>query len=659
MTRFLTKSRFKVAYECPAKLYYQEQPQIYGNNNRDNEFLKALAQGGFQVGALAKLYYPGGIDLEGMKTDEAIAKTEELLKREKVTLFEAAIQTGSFLVRIDVLIKDGNKISLIEVKSSSFDSSKHGDFFKKRDPGIDGDWEPYLIDITFQTWVANQAHPDWQISSYLMLADKSVKTTVGGLHQYFRLESADQRTGRVLVKPGLTDADLGTPILKAVPVDREVAYLVSQELFPNGEKLPAFAKYLAEHHTSQTRALARISSICKRCEFRIGPDLKESGVKSAFDECWKDAGKIKDDDKDRALIFDIWNCRKTEDFLSKDKLFFDQLVEEDLKPKSKPKKERRLEPYQRQWLQIEKNLESDPTPFVEQEGLKELFAGVTYPIHCIDFETTMAAIPFHKGRRPYEQIAFQFSHHVLYEDGRVAHVDQHLDMRTGVFPNFEFVRRLRDSLSKDQGTIFRFAAHENTVLRQIRSQLLDTPESDQADLLAFIDSVTQPRKGEDGKAGLRNMLDLREIVLEHYYHPLMGGSNSIKKVIPAVLEESKFLREKYAKPIYGKGLTISSLNFDAMTWIKLSADGHVTDPYKMLPPVFNDLAQELFGEEAPMFHDDSIDDGGAAMTAWGRMQFTEMKDAERSAIQAALLKYCELDTLSMIWLLEYWKSLFG
>jgi hypothetical protein len=60
-----------------------------------------------------------------------------------------------------------------------------------------------------------------------------------------------------------------------------------------------------------------------------------------------------------------------------------------------------------------------------------------------------------------------------------------------------------------------------------------------------------------------------------------------------------------------------------------------------------------------MFHDDSIDDGGAAMTAWSRMQFTEMKEAERAAIQGALLKYCELDTLSMVWLLEYWREEVG
>ncbi len=656
MPRYLSKSRFKVAYECPAKLYYNEQPSVYGNNNLDNEFLRALAYGGFQVGALAKRYYPGGLDLEGLKTDEAIARTRELLQQNTVTIFEAAIQVGLFLVRVDVLVKDGENVSLIEVKSKSFNSSDHGDFFKKRDPGVDGDWEPYLVDVAFQTWVTSQAFPNWKISPFLMLADKSVQTTVDGLHQCFRLQSPDRRTARVQVKPTLSSTDLGVPILTAVSVDREVNYIITQEIFPNGEKLPEFAQYLAEHHANGSKGLMRISSLCKSCEFRIGEELRSTGVKSGFDECWTTSGKLSEKDKDRALIFDIWNCRKTNDLLAKDKLFFDQLAETDLKPKGKSKKDRRLEPWRRQWIQIEKRLSNDPTPYVDGDGLREIIDNLDYPVHCIDFETTMVAIPFHKGRRPYEQIAFQFSHHVLNQDGSIVHMDQHIDMRTGVFPNFDFVRRLKESLSKDQGTIFRYAAHENTVLRQIRRQLLDTPQPDQDVLLAFIDSITQPKNGEEGKAGPRNMLDLREIVLDHYFHPLMGGSNSIKKVIPAVLEESGFLKEKYSKPIYGKGRAIPSLNFDELTWIELDQAGRVKDPYKRLPPVFGDIPQDVFSEEHPLFQDDAIDDGGAAMTAWGRMQFTEMKDVERQAIQKALLKYCELDTLSMIWLLEYWGS---
>ena len=55
--KYLTKSRFKTAYECPRKLYYLEHKE-YGNKNTEDEFLAALAEGGFQVGALAKACRP-------------------------------------------------------------------------------------------------------------------------------------------------------------------------------------------------------------------------------------------------------------------------------------------------------------------------------------------------------------------------------------------------------------------------------------------------------------------------------------------------------------------------------------------------------------------------------------------------------------------------
>jgi len=54
--------------------------------------------------------------------------------------------------------------------------------------------------------------------------------------------------------------------------------------------------------------------------------------------------------------------------------------------------------------------------------------------------------------------------------------------------------------------------------------------------------------------------------------------------------------------------------------------------------------------------DGSIADGGAAMTAYSRMQFTEMTSAECERVTNALLKYCELDTFAMVMIWEYWKN---
>ena len=83
-----------------------------------------------------------------------------------------------------------------------------------------------------------------------------------------------------------------------------------------------------------------------------------------------------------------------------------------------------------------------------------------YPLHFIDFETSMVAIPFNKGRHPYEGIAFQFSHHMVHEDGRIEHRGQYLNTGTGVFPNYDFVRNLKRELGQDEGSIFQISTRK-------------------------------------------------------------------------------------------------------------------------------------------------------------------------------------------------------
>jgi hypothetical protein len=54
-----------------------------------------------------------------------------------------------------------------------------------------------------------------------------------------------------------------------------------------------------------------------------------------------------------------------------------------------------------------------------------------------------------------------------------------------------------------------------------------------------------------------------------------------------------------------------------------------------------------------------VADGGAAMTAFARMQYTEMSDFEREHLCALLLQYCELDTLAMVMIIEAWRDWLG
>lgn len=57
------------------------------------------------------------------------------------------------------------------------------------------------------------------------------------------------------------------------------------------------------------------------------------------------------------------------------------------------------------------------------------------------------------------------------------------------------------------------------------------------------------------------MIDLCKVVKIFYYDPQMGGSNSIKAVLPAVLNSSKYLQQKYSNPL--QEIDLSFMNFDA------------------------------------------------------------------------------------------------
>lgn len=151
------------------------------------------------------------------------------------------------------------------------------------------------------------------------------------------------------------------------------------------------------------------------------------------------------------------------------------------------------------------------------------------------------------------------------------------------------------------------------------------------------------------------MVDLRELILRFYYDPLTYGSNSIKYVFPALLTRSQFLQEKYSQPIYGAEGGIPSLNFSSMQWVR-KENGSIVDPYTLLPKLFQDIDISEKGLDL-LFGDDSIKGGGTASIAYSRLQFCEMDEIERKELVTALLKYCELDTLAMVMIVEAWQNM--
>jgi hypothetical protein len=271
-------------------------------------------------------------------------------------------------------------------------------------------------------------------------------------------------------------------------------------------------------------------------------------------------------------------------------------------------------------------------------------------LHFIDFETSTVALPFTAGRIPYEQVAFQFSHHVYYEDGTIEHKTQFISNTPGEFPNFIFARALKSALDSDTGTIFRFATHENSILNAIIVQLNASNEPDKEALVSFLKTITVSKKDSvETWNGLRSMVDLNFIVKAYYYNPHTKGSNSIKAVLPASLHSSNFLKSKYANPI--GSINVGSKNFDeSHVWLSVS-NNDVVNPYKMLPSLFENWSQVYKDDIVSEL--DSIADGGAALTAYAKLQYEDMTIEERKEITSGLLKYCELDTLAMVMLYEH------
>ena len=647
MTNYLTKSKFTHCLECPTKLYYKNHPKEYVSSQDDNDFLQALAEGGIQVGELAKLYYPGGHDLPYSK-DKSISldETKRLLGQDEVIIYEAAIRHDLTYALVDILVKKGNRIDLIEVKSKSWEQ---GETFYKQNGKLYPKWHKYLYDVAFQTWVMQKAYPKFEVRPHLMLIDKGVSTTVEGLHQYFQIVENEEGRSEVRLTENRADINLGDPIMKTIEVSDEVALIFKGEAREPKSELEArgfnqWVEGLCDLIREDQKYPVSIGKKCKNCEHRV-EDAKLNGKKAGFNECWNEALNWSEEELQKPHAFDVW-------YASAKKYMEDEVyLMEDITPEYLDVAESSLyqQPIwddgrgQRQLAQAMKLTARHDDSEVVLPGLFHEMDSWTYPLHFIDFEGIAPAIPFHKGCKPYKKIPFQFSMHNVYEDGRVEHVAEWVDQRKGEYPGFDFIRELKKVLEEDEGSVFMYHHYEKTTLNDVKTRLLESEEPDREELIAWIDTLVT-------EGAPRELIDQQRLVVKYYYSVHMGGSNSIKDVLPAVLNESKLLKEIYSKPYSGLSLKDKIL-------CQTDENGKVINPYKLLDPIGYGIPDEDEIEDLDLDLDDRISEGGTAMMAWARMQFEDVTEAERENVFEALLRYCELDTLAMVMIHQHWEWL--
>ena len=198
---------------------------------------------------------------------------------------------------------------------------------------------------------------------------------------------------------------------------------------------------------------------------------------------------------------------------------------------------------------------------------KAMLAGLRY---YIDFETIAFAVPIWAGTRPYEKIPFQWSCHIEQLDGTLEH-HMFLDIG-GNNPERDFAESLIAVVGATGPVLVYKKAFEAGVIGSLAAKF--------------------PELANRLRAINERMVDLLPMTREHYYHPDMQGSWSIKSVLPTIRPD----------------LAYSNL--------------------------------------------EGVADGGGAMEAYAEAIASDTSTERRQRIEAGLRSYCERDTEAMIHVLR-------
>jgi hypothetical protein len=588
----LSKTDYKTARGCPTKLYYRMNK--YPSNTDGDEYIELLAEGGYMIGAIASLLFPDAIMVDEPDHFKAMGLTQGYFQRENVTLLEAAFESKGKFARPDILIKQGNHLILIEVKAKSFNSSVENPFHNKNGSIVPA-WQPYLEDITFQALILRELFPASSITCELMMPDKLRTTAIDNLHSLFALnEIAEDDSGYPRARftfTGDVEQLRRDHFLTRVNVDREVA-----DLFPD---VSSAAETFLNSLNPLIKLQVPISFSCKGCEYRVD----ESEEKNGFRECW---GKLANP---KPHILDLYfggTVKQVGELIAAGKTSLFDLPESALAKKDGTMGARA----ERQLIQMQHTKAN--TEWIDPV-LRSILDSFEYPLHFIDFETSGLAVPYHAGMHPFENVAFQWSCHTIEKLGAAPQHTEWINIEQA-FPNFSFAESLMKHLNRD-GTVFMWATHENSILKQILQQL--EGRYDNQELKDWLEWMTSSR-----------MVDMNKLTLNHYFHPLMKGKTSIKNVLDAVWKTNAILRERF--PEYVK-----------------EENGELLSPHKSLPPLV------INGRDA------FVNEGTGAITAYQSMLYsTQDTDATtREQWKQLLLKYCELDTLAMAMIFWHWKEI--
>lgn len=154
---------------------------------------------------------------------------------------------------------------------------------------------------------------------------------------------------------------------------------------------------------------------------------------------------------------------------------------------------------------------------VEKEKLNTFLSEIAYPVYYFDYEASQSLIPPWDGTRPYQQVPFQYSLHILREpNGEIEHREYlHKD---ALNPMPSLIASLKENVSDKGSILVWYESYEKSRNKEMAELF---PES--ADFLnAFNDRIIDLMKPFS-----------QDMVRDETFL----GSSSIKKVLPALIPD--------------------------------------------------------------------------------------------------------------------------
>ena len=167
-----------------------------------------------------------------------------------------------------------------------------------------------------------------------------------------------------------------------------------------------------------------------------------------------------------------------------------------------------------QWMQVKSELNNTTT--IDKKKIKEFLNDLHYLQYFMDFETFSTTIPVFDKSKPYQQLVFQYSLHILPSaKGELQH-KEFLAEANGTDPRIPFIEKL----ITDCGTTGDILVYNIGFERGKLSDL----------------ALSFPKY----KVAINNIIArLKDLMIPFqqrwYYTPAMQGSYSIKKVLPALV----------------------------------------------------------------------------------------------------------------------------